>query len=131
MHNWTNKSKIITAVILTIVSITAFVFVFHRFNPSDYAFFPKCPFFVATGYKCPGCGSQRAIHALLNGNICQAFRFNAMMLICIPILVFLSLGSILKHKYPQLYRITIHPFLSWGLMILILSWWLLRNLFNW
>lgn len=119
------------AVILTIVFIAAFIFVFHRFDPSDSAFFPKCPFYVATGYKCPGCGSQRAIHALLNGDISQAFHFNAMMMICIPILAFLFLGGILKNKYPRLFRITVNPFLSWSLVLLILSWWLLRNVFNW
>ena len=40
-----------------------------RFNPSSFTFYPRCPFYVLTGYKCPGCGTLRAIHHILNGNI--------------------------------------------------------------
>ena len=53
-------------------------------DPLDYAIFPKCPVKVLTGLDCPGCGSQRDIHALLNGQVAEAFRCNALMVLAIP-----------------------------------------------
>ena len=53
-------------------------------DPLDYAIFPKCPVKMLTGLDCPGCGSQRAIHALLNGQVAEAFRCNALMVLAIP-----------------------------------------------
>src|SRR5690554_8210264 len=41
-----------------------------------------------TGFYCPGCGSQRAIHLLLHGDIIGAFRFNPLMVLTIPIMVY-------------------------------------------
>ena len=45
-------------------------------DPTKYAFFPKCAFYVMTGYSCPGCGSSRALYALTHGNVFEAFRLN-------------------------------------------------------
>ncbi|MGL5683791.1 MAG: DUF2752 domain-containing protein [Marinifilaceae bacterium] len=53
----------------------------------EYGFFPPCPFYKLTGLQCPGCGSQRAIHSLLNGNITQAFGYNPLMVLSIPYLL--------------------------------------------
>ncbi|WP_225974845.1 DUF2752 domain-containing protein [Arachidicoccus ginsenosidivorans] len=53
----------------------------------DSSWFPKCPFRSLTGLQCPGCGSQRAIHDLLNLDILGAFRENALMVVSIPYIV--------------------------------------------
>ncbi|MCU0418282.1 MAG: DUF2752 domain-containing protein [Cyclobacteriaceae bacterium] len=58
-------------------------FVFRRLDPAQHPF-PACPFLKVTGYKCPGCGSQRAIHQLLNGNLKQAFLLNPLLVMAIP-----------------------------------------------
>ena len=38
--------------------------------------FPRCPFHVATGLWCPGCGLTRATHHLLNGDPLAALGSN-------------------------------------------------------
>lgn len=58
--------------------------IYFLYNPADSELFPKCPFLLITGYQCPGCGSQRALHNLLNLNIRDAFLNNALMVISIP-----------------------------------------------
>lgn len=60
--------------------------VYRIFNPIHSMFFPKCPFFVITGFKCPGCGSQRAIHYLLNFDILKAINENVLLVLSIPYL---------------------------------------------
>lgn len=37
---------------------------------------PKCPFKMITGLSCPGCGIQRAIHAMIHGDFTGAIRYN-------------------------------------------------------
>ena len=45
-------------------------------DPSKQTFFPKCAFYVSTGYSCPGCGSSRALYQLTHGNVLEALRLN-------------------------------------------------------
>ncbi len=53
-------------------------------HPSSSAFIPKCPFLLATGLYCPGCGSMRATHYLLQGDWAASFRHHPLL---IPVLV--------------------------------------------
>lgn len=106
------------------------IYIFGRFDPATTPF-PKCPFFWATGLKCPGCGTQRAIHQLLHGDIGAAFQYNAAMVLSIPLLVFLFSASLLQDKFPRYYRTSHNPVFSWILMACILLWWVLRNVFGW
>jgi hypothetical protein len=46
---------------------------------------PGCLFRKMTDLECPGCGMTRATHALLHGNISEAFQFNPVGLILLPI----------------------------------------------
>ena len=45
-------------------------------DPVKYVLMPKCPFKMLTGLSCPGCGIQRAIHALLHGDVAGAVKYN-------------------------------------------------------
>ena len=35
----------------------------YRVDPEDSVYSPKCVFYLLTGLKCPGCGSQRCVQA--------------------------------------------------------------------
>jgi len=52
----------------------------------EHSFFPACPVKALTGFDCPGCGSQRAIHALLNGNFKAALYSNPLLMLLMPYL---------------------------------------------
>ncbi|MDR0700266.1 MAG: DUF2752 domain-containing protein [Tannerella sp.] len=77
------KRKMWIGIILIIVIITV-VYLYSCFDPSYYAFFPKCPVYTFTGYKCPGCGAQRAFYNLFQGNILMAFKYNPLMFVIVP-----------------------------------------------
>ena len=49
--------------------------------------FPPCPFKLATGWNCPGCGGLRMIHDLLHANLSAAVVDNVFLLLGIPALV--------------------------------------------
>jgi hypothetical protein len=60
---------------------------FFAFNPEQSELFPKCPFHALTGFDCPGCGSQRAIHSLLHGNFAAAIDYNLLLVFAMPVLL--------------------------------------------
>ena len=116
---------------LSVVAIIVFVAVYLIFNPSTSSFFPKCVFLSATGYKCPGCGSQRAVHALLHGDLAAAFRYKALLLIAIPWIALCLFAESQRVRNPRLYARLNAPRLIWLFLVMVFLWWLLRNVFNW
>ena len=61
------------------------ILVYFVFDPTKVAIFPPCMFHQITGLDCPGCGTQRALHQLLHGNIIAAVRFNLMFVLSLPL----------------------------------------------
>lgn len=70
--------------------------VLFYFNPSTYGFYPTCLLHRTTGLLCPGCGSLRAIHQLLHGHISAAFRFNALLVVSLPLCVWFGGRYVVK-----------------------------------
>lgn len=52
---------------------------------------PSCPFKTLTGWGCPGCGSTRMLHQLVNGDITSAARYNIVALVMVPVAVWMWL----------------------------------------
>lgn len=101
---------------------------YFYFDPAGSVWFPKCPFLVVTGLQCPGCGSQRAIHALLHGDITTAWHTNALFILELPLILFLFLAWGLRHRYPSLRRLlSARPFIL-TLLTLIVLWTIVRNI---
>ena len=122
------RTLIITLVVAVLL---VFGFIYYAMDPGSSSMFPKCEFLLLTGYKCPGCGSQRAIHALLNGNVVEAFKHNAMLFIAIPWIALCLFAETQRVRNPRLYLRLNAPLLIWLFLAMVLLWWLLRNIFNW
>jgi hypothetical protein len=116
---------------IVIILLTILAILYKTYNPSGNNYFPKCPFRVLTGLKCPGCGSQRAIHYLLNFDIFNAIKENVILVLSIPYiltgLVFDSLKNsnenILKWRKILFGRKAIFVILT-----IIITFWILRNI---
>lgn len=54
------------------------------FPPTRYSFYPQCPVYGYLHLQCPGCGTTRALAALLRGHIVEALRLNALTTILMP-----------------------------------------------
>ena len=118
-------------IVLVIAVLLVLGFIYYALDPATSSVFPQCTFFSLTGYKCPGCGSQRAIHALLNGNVKEAFGYNAMLLIAIPWIALCLFAEGQRLRRPRLYERLNAPLLVWLFLVTVIAWWLLRNIFNW
>jgi hypothetical protein len=67
------------------------------FNPAEAGFFWRCPFNALTGWYCPGCGGQRALHLLLHGRFLEALHLNALaVLVFAPVAAYAYLGVVLR-----------------------------------
>jgi hypothetical protein len=58
------------------------------FDPATSGVFPPCPVRYLTGWYCPGCGSLRAIHQLLHGNLQAAWAMNPLAVILLPFVLY-------------------------------------------
>lgn len=118
-------------IILAIAALLVFGIIYYALDPSQSGMFPRCTFLTLTGYKCPGCGSQRAIHALLHGDVVGAFKYNALLLTSIPWIALCLYAETQRIRNPRLYTRINAPQLMWLFLATVLLWWLLRNIFNW
>lgn len=113
------------------ILLIALIFIFFFLDPEKLVIFPKCPFLQLTGYQCPGCGSQRAIHHLLHFQVGKAFVENALFVVFIPYL-FLGFLLILWENNPMLAKIKRVLFNKQSVIIIlsiIILFWVGRNLF--
>ncbi len=61
-------------------------------DPSEPGHFPPCPLKVATGLDCPFCGSLRATHELMHGNVVGALDLNAVTVLFVLPLAMIVFG---------------------------------------
>lgn len=109
------------------IAIVLLVFYF-LFDPLETAFMPQCLFHRFTGLQCMGCGSQRVVHYLLHGNITEAFRANALLVISLPFLFALLWIEIKRKKYPGLYAGIHSKFFIITVGIVLILWLIVRNI---
>jgi hypothetical protein len=112
--------------VLLAVATLGFLYVF---NPATTSLYPTCPFFWATGCYCPGCGTLRALHQLVRGHLSAAFGLNPLTVASLPFLGYwvVSEAKLAVMGYP-LRKIFLSPRAVWALLVLILAYWVLRNL---
>lgn len=75
----------IVALIAALVIGAVAALVYFVLDPTKVAIFPTCLFHQVTGWDCPGCGAQRALHQLLHGHLIAAIRLNAMFVVSLPL----------------------------------------------
>lgn len=120
------------AVVLGVLVLTFLAFLLYQKGPS-FGWFPGCMFHRLTGWHCPGCGMTRAASAVLHGRIAEAFRFNPLGMVLLPIAVFgLSLeiaGWVRGRALP--FRFQIRGRWVWLIFSVVMAFWLLRNIPIW
>ena len=103
----------------------AYLFVFE---PGKTGFFPICLFRFFTGFTCPGCGTTRALHAILHGHFLTAFMLNPLFLLAIPFILFAFLRYtliVMRGGVPPPNSLPA-PYI-YALFFVVLSFWIFRN----
>jgi hypothetical protein len=71
-----------------LAAFAAVVVPLRVFDPATSSVFPPCPLRYLTGWYCPGCGSLRAMHQLLHGNVGAAWAMNPLTVVLLPFLIY-------------------------------------------
>lgn len=100
--------------------------VLYLVNPAGVAWLPKCPLYLISGWHCPGCGTTRAAHALLHGDLAGAFTNNMLVVGLSPLLVASWIWQRYHHGATWASRISPRSILF--LMIVVIAFAVLRNL---
>lgn len=115
------------AIAALIIIGAALLLLYALVDPATHLF-PRCVIKSITGIDCPGCGSQRAAHALLHGDIVAAWSYNAFMVTAIPIVALMLLAQAMPRRLQRLHRALNSPAVIWTWFIVIIAWWIGRNI---
>ncbi len=122
------KKTIITTIIVVAAVLAAAIY--FTFDPADTGnLFPKCIFVTLTGYQCPGCGTQRAIHCFLHGDIAGMWHYNAALFVAIPTILLYLYAGLRRNSHMRLYNALNSTTAIVIILVVIISWWILRNIF--
>lgn len=116
------------------VALALFILVIAAFmlrETGGAGLMPGCVFRKFTGLDCPGCGMTRATYAALHGDLRSAFHFNPVGMVLLPLALLglsIEIAGWVRGK-PLPLRLRIGRWGSAALLAIIVSWWILRNVF--
>ncbi len=118
----TLKQKFII-ILFSLIGVSA-IGMLYFFDPMQYSFYPACVFKLVTGFDCPGCGSTRALHALLHGDIFKAANSNILLLVFFPVII-VGLLNLYTQKSAMVWKMFNKPFFF---LLVICAFWVVRNI---
>jgi hypothetical protein len=118
-----------TALIFVISAVCTGTYIIYRVNPAESAWFPPCPFHALTGLYCPGCGSGRALHHLLHGEVPAALALNPLMVVLLPVMIVWALINSLPSLFARIYT-RVAPLGRWAWVVpaVLALYWIARNI---
>ena len=90
-----DRRRRILLVLAAAVLIPVGASILYNYSPLEgFSFYPRCMFHAMTGLNCPGCGATRSLYSLLHGDLEQAFSYNPLFILALPLLLF-GVGQII------------------------------------
>ena len=100
----------------------------YFFDPRVSGLYPVCPFLGLTGCYCPGCGTLRALHLLLRGDVAGALGYNVVTVLSLPFIAYsYATGAMRAFGLRAPRPVFVHPRWIWALLAAVIAFWVLRN----
>ena len=118
-----------TFIIIGVLALLGMLSLYVFWNPTETNIFPSCPVYAATGIYCPGCGSQRAAHKILNGNIIEGVRHNYMIVLLAMVLLYQGFVYVMNDMLGKNIPNLLHKSkVTFSILIIVILFWVLRNI---
>jgi len=96
-------------------------------NPAGTSWLPPCPLHAFTGLNCPGCGSTRALHFLVHGQLLAALHMNPLMVLAVPLIAYGLVCEVAALYGRRLRPISRSPWFAWGCAAVLIAFTVARN----
>lgn len=112
------------------ILLFAIIGFYYYINPIMNNFPINCYWKALTGTQCPACGTQRALHALANGQFYEALTYNYFFVLSIPIAIAIILAEWYNyhHAFDSLRGFLHNQYTLITYVVLYFAWWIVRNL---
>lgn len=129
VHWISSRAASILSAAVIFAAAVFYLWMVYSYDPSRVHILPPCIFHAVTGLYCPGCGSTRAMHALLHGDIVRALDFNLLAVVAMPFISGALILSFIRNftgwRVPKL---DLGVRFSLFVLVLIMVFWVARNI---
>lgn len=124
------------AAVLIGAAVAVIAAALFAYDPAEGNALPGCVFHGLTGLYCPGCGSCRALHELLNGHLGAALGLNPLMVLALPFLgVYFLLYAVAAIRRKPWLGVSLKAIWIRAILCLVIAHGVLRNIpfepFSW
>lgn len=128
-RHWQAHSAIfrVTVTVSAVIAAAVIVWFISAIDPVTAQYYPKCPSRLLFGIECPGCGSARAMHALMHGRVGQAWAYNPALFFFGAVLAAVAVKDFLRpsHAFSRAVR---SPWFAGAVAAVVVLWTILRNI---
>lgn len=118
--------------LIGLISVVLMGVILYKYDPAQHLLIPKCPFKFFTGLNCPGCGFQRAVHAILHGEWSEAISYNYYIVVSWPYAFMVCVNQwIVPNPYSLRFSKFIeHKVLIYAYVVTFFLWFVIRNVYK-
>lgn len=121
-----SRRLIISSAVLGAVAVLSVVY--YYIDPMT-VMAPKCPFKFLTGWSCPACGAQRALHSLMHLHFAEAIKHNLFLIVGLPYLLLVAFVKVAgEERFPKITTLAYSQITAFVYVALFFAWWIVRNL---
>jgi hypothetical protein len=124
-----SRARLKAAIGVLAAALAVAAVLLFRLDPAGTLLLPPCPFRALTGIACPGCGSVRALHQLLHGNLTAALDLNALVVLLAPAVAWqLAALGLRALRWAEIWSPLEARWSARAVLVAVLAFWVLRNI---
>ncbi len=121
------NKKLFTALAVLFPALLICGFIFRSSLIAFGELLPPCPFYILSGYYCPGCGNTRSVTHLLGGDILLSLRCNITPLFLLILFTLLYAEMIFSLAGKRVCLLPRNKATWVCVIVLFLAYYILRN----
>ncbi|MBQ9181658.1 MAG: DUF2752 domain-containing protein [Bacilli bacterium] len=116
--------KIVIKILIFLIILVLYLVLGSAFN-----IYIGCPIHDITGFHCPGCGLTRMLLSILKLDFYQAYRYNPLLFITLPFIIFLYFNNLYCKLYNKKSIIKKIPNWFWYIILfIVILYGIMRNI---